>query len=529
MMPSLSKQQTLQLVRYICVFTIALLSGLLVYDHGMAIPDDGNLMMAARRVRAGQVPFRDFIHFFYAPGSVYLLALLQEFFGESYLLMRLMWTVAQSFSVLLVFAIAARFVPKPLALLPAVVVLLAPGPWFKAFYPFCGLLAFWGMCLYLERPSRLRAGLMGTICAFVLFFRQDIGVWAVLLSFASIALHHIFLHPRRWRNFWMEESWLLGAATILCAPFLLYMAAEDALWPMVRGLYIDTPALTASNYVSLAETMVGLAQRDLVLFLIYGFHILVSVGGFFLLFAQKSRLDRLRLGLLAVFNLLSLLPAVMMLALIRVLQADAMTWIIFTLGLGQIYRWARAITINYPHTRHCKKVSLYSLFAVLLAVPPAIVYDIYKTQGSRSALPLYTGNIRSLLNQNRPFNLRGEEIYLSEPSSNHILSILNYVEENTNPQDAILFFPTFSLYNYLTERPNPTRFIGLWTGLYRNEPLKSQIETELISDLEKQDVRYIIVVNPRGDSISRLVQDYLDRHYLRKRAPLIVYEKRPGK
>jgi hypothetical protein len=505
---------------HLTVLSAALASGLLVYNRGVAVADDGNMVMAALRVLEGQVPFRDFVHFFYSPGSVYLLAALYAVFGDSYLLLRVLWMVMQAFCVLLVFVVASRFVSRRWALLPTAVVWLMPGPWFKVSYPFCALLAFWGMLRYLEQPGPRRSAELGALCALTLLLRQDIGMWALALSPALIGAARLAQRgARSWPGFGTDLAWFAGLTAGLLLPVLAYFHAKDALLSMLSELFVVVPALTSSRWIRTALTLRDGWSQDPVLLVIYVFHYVSPLVGALLLRSKGSSTHRLPIAALLVFNLCVLSPALVSVSLIRIMQASYLNWIVFTALLSQ--------TTNLA-TRRPRSTVAIALLVLMLLLPLLYVANTYVTRGERSLAPTFTGTFAALLLNGKPLDIRGERIYVSEATFNLVTTTKQYLEANTTREDSVLFLPANSLFNYWFERDNPTKFIGLWTHLYGHPFLKHRIGLFFVSQLEEHEIPFVLYI----DTIPQLnlgpaVNRYLQRHYVPlANTPFPVYLRR---
>jgi len=77
--------------------------------------DEGLMLQAARRITAGQVPYRDFL-WAYGPAQPYLLALLFKVFGTSMLQWRIIRVLADAGIALTAWLLVAGRVPRPLGL-----------------------------------------------------------------------------------------------------------------------------------------------------------------------------------------------------------------------------------------------------------------------------------------------------------------------------------------------------------------------------------------------------------------------------
>lgn len=92
----------------------ALISGFTILQ-GIDPFDEGLVLQAARRVVAGQIPYRDFT-WSYGPAQPYLLAGLSKLFGVSLLDWRVLRALADAAVALMAYVLVRPHVPRPLAL-----------------------------------------------------------------------------------------------------------------------------------------------------------------------------------------------------------------------------------------------------------------------------------------------------------------------------------------------------------------------------------------------------------------------------
>lgn len=151
------------------------------YDVAVNWMDEGWLLMAVERILSGQVAYRDFYEF-YTPGRWYLFAGLFKLFGHQFLIVRIVWAFGLAVEVALIFKLARKVLPISYSLIPAMAVLLAPGPWQKTPFTLSMVVGIWLVVWYSSRPSLKRAAVMGIGSALILLFRQDTGVFFACLG-----------------------------------------------------------------------------------------------------------------------------------------------------------------------------------------------------------------------------------------------------------------------------------------------------------------------------------------------------------
>jgi len=146
--------------------------------------DEGQLLLAVRRIGEGQWPYADFVYP-YGPGYPLLLALAQQVLGPSLLWWRLVRVVADATVALLVFVIVLREAPLPVALLAWLIAetgMAEPGG--PGAFPIA--LAFGLGAFAVATAEAPRAGSWawrrpagaGALVALAAFWRVDFGIYA---------------------------------------------------------------------------------------------------------------------------------------------------------------------------------------------------------------------------------------------------------------------------------------------------------------------------------------------------------------
>jgi len=499
------------------VLIAALLVGVLTHDHGIELRDDGNIVRAAHRVLAGEVPYLDFKHFFYAPGRVYLLAAIYDLFGESYLASRWMWVVVRALLVLLVYFTGRELMPPVPALLPAAVVLLVPGPWFKTFYPFCGMFAFYAMLLYVRGPTALRAGILGGAVAFGLFFRQDMGMASMGAGALCIALANVLYAPRQWRRLAVHLAVMLAVTVGLLGPFLLYMASQDALAPMVEQLFREAPGMTATRHEKLLPALARLWENNPSCFLLGCCTPPVATLGGAVVLVVKRRVPEVftLTALLLVMNVATVVPAYLPILLMRFLQANHFTLILLVYSL---YLLAEHLLSKVEH-EPAARLLRGGAYALIAVIPALLVHHVFTSHES----PVSTGALPSLMALDQPVSFRGETIYLGErmyvrggsgTRASDVERVMGYVERYTEPGEPVVFMPNQSMYYYICDRPNPLAYIGLWAHRYvLDDQVAPAIIADYLDDLERVEPRYVFVGTTFHMGQAPALVDYLEQTY----------------
>ena len=156
--------------------------------------DEGQILLAARRVAQGDWPYADFV-FPYGPGHPLLLGSLEELLGPSLLWWRIVRVCADAAVALVVFVLVRREAPLPVALvawLIAAAAMAQPG----GSNPFAVAIAL-GLCAFAvatAEPPRAgrdtwrRCAAAGGLVALAGFWRVDFGLFAGLAVVVALAL-----------------------------------------------------------------------------------------------------------------------------------------------------------------------------------------------------------------------------------------------------------------------------------------------------------------------------------------------------
>lgn len=182
--------------------------------------DEGYFLELASRIMRGALPYRDF-DTYYTPAVFYLHALTFWLSGEqSVLPVRLVLAVVRTTGLVVLYLLARRIAPPPLALLPALIVFVVdpvpimwePHPGTYAYLAMLGTV--WWLTEHLD-VHRHRSLLLAGVAAGVAFaFKQNIGVFALLAAGAFLVLHE-----RPSRAPWPVDLARFGLVAVLCLSF----------------------------------------------------------------------------------------------------------------------------------------------------------------------------------------------------------------------------------------------------------------------------------------------------------------------
>jgi len=226
--PPVSGRRSLALLAALLVAG-ALVSGATALQ-GIQPNDEGLMLQAAARIADGQVPYADF-WWFYPPGQPYLLAALQEVFGPSLLVWRVVRALTDAVVAALAFGLARRAAGPGLALAAWAAAILAmaypsgPHP-----FPIALALALAALLAFERRPAT--AGILVGACA----------AWRI--EFAAFAALGVVLG--RPPGLWRFAAAAPATAVALYAPVMIASGVQPA-W----DLLVDYPLTDFRDYQAL--------------------------------------------------------------------------------------------------------------------------------------------------------------------------------------------------------------------------------------------------------------------------------------
>ncbi len=186
---------TIALMIFILVISLAYYGA---YYNKLAYPvkDYGCLLSGGARVSSGQMPYINFFSY-YPPLRYLVLGGWFKMLGVSVESSQLLLAFLLTLSNLLLFLVACRFLPRILALIPVIIHLIMPGPWWKVWFMLSVLTGLLFILRYIERPDKLRASLAGFACGIMIWIRQDIGCYLLLTLAVIFVITYLKKTPLR--------------------------------------------------------------------------------------------------------------------------------------------------------------------------------------------------------------------------------------------------------------------------------------------------------------------------------------------
>ncbi len=345
--------------------------------------------------------------------------------------------------------------------------------------------ALFAACCFFRWLNGERRGWLvatGALIGVSLLYSQEYG--AAISAGVAVA----FALRRDWRG----PLWLGVGVAAVATPLFGYYAAHDALIPMLRDV-VQYPAYMLAGYGKLP--FVGILEN---LPLDWS-----SLG------SRSS--ENLRLsyaipavclgGLVLALPMASIDPRHPFESLRRVSDALArdpvrLLWVV--IAIFGIVSFRSAMGRASLHRTHVVLPAATLLLTVALDRTVALFRaspELRRLAYWRLILLVLLAALGGFLQSAAPLTSVGESFtagshlvrHGSRPAgSQHVMRVTRWVQLNTEPNEPVLFLPNDGAYYYLTDRPNPIRFV------MGHQIVSEAHRAEVLNDLRRQPPRYIV-------------------------------------
>jgi len=496
---------------YLAIILVAGFSYYISYfNYGISLSDEGFFVYGAERVLQGQLPMSDFIS--YPPGSYFLLALLFKVFGVNLLVSRLMEMAFLLFNGVMMFFIGKRLMPRPMALIPAFLLIGFPGPWYKVFFTFGLLLPLVSLYRFLEKRSTLRIVTVGWCLGISLVFKFESFLCSFVTSLFVLFVaqawekEKVFIDGRRVKAFLKDVLFSWFGLLCVLLPFMVYyqwnsdlsalfLSFKESYAPSnieTTGGFFDKPSIVGA----ITKFHIGSLQHQLffLIVLLYLYVVCKLIVDFF----KEKREEFPVLLPVLIMGVLSLSYAYVNFDKSHLLQSAAMAYLLFGFVLH-----------STTEGRGMKsKIGLI----VLLSLLCLYILDNYKMRAY-----FHSGSIRCLYVINREgrnlFSSRKGSVYVEKRQWNTLNGLLRSFEGEKGYLLPLYYDP---MVNFLTGLENPTKYSILFPSFFQAKGRQEQV----IAGIERFDIKYLLI--PRllmGDEGSFRFSDYAPGlyEYVRRR------------
>lgn len=433
--------------------------------------DEGWLLSAVEKISHGGMPYVTSYQF-YSPGRFYVFALLFSIFGENILVVRLFWVLCHALLTLLIYRLSLYAVKGFYAFLPPLAVWLVPGPWHKTPFMLGTVTAFWLILRYVRFPRPINTFWMGFGIAFVLFFRQDVGLFYFVPA-AAVSLFSKVSDDRKLK----KRNFLIFMLAFLLPTFiwLSYFVVNGGGKEMFHQLVFAGAKGFATNplpYPRLFDIQAqGFWDKLLAIFGNGAFYLPILVLGVFLRFwiLERNELDILQRrfwDITAVSTLLGFNQ-------LRARPDFAHLWQVYPLVdiMTALILWR--ISFKRPRTAQAMLV----LFLLIIG------------GAGFSDNSLHHGGIRVLERRTSRLENPRAHVRLTPEEKSLYTDVENIIRKYTSKNEHIFLLPDIPLFYFLTGRKNPTR----WDVLRPSFIWNREEEKEAIELLEASKVKLVVI------------------------------------
>lgn len=479
---------------YILIFITAIAYNLPSFNVGINIADEGFLANGVLRSLNGEVPFRDFIS--YMPGSYLVFVPFFALFGANLLIIRIAWIIVRILSAILIFRITDSITSRTFAFLAALLFIIVPGPSHKSLVLLLGLVNIFVIVHYLKTRSLKSLLFSASVAALTFAFRQDITIYAIFTTLASILLLCLNDYVRSedktnryisLRNYLKSGVIYLAGIMVFIAPFILYAVMDVGLrQKLLYWFYATTSVTIPLPYPKL----IYLSSTDLFSNIRLSFEGLLFylpfiISGTLLIWIIQKVFRRESIGVthinvfaICIFALMTLNQVRLRADFPHLTQAMAPFYILYAYELGGIYRYMGRL---FTQRSWAKAVSLVLVFLL----PALYLADMVLYHGRD------VGSIGIIREKERLLSVNNAPVYLIKEESLIIDQVVTHIKTNTQPNDYIFVVPYQPMFYFLTDRRNPTYFDMILPGTLKDYAM----EIELIENLKRTRPKYIIYLD----------------------------------
>lgn len=465
-----------------------------VYNKYWAPFDEGIIAVAAQRLLAGEILYKDIFIVMYPPGQVYFLAAIFKIFAGSLIAGRIYAVLLSLIITMLVFFITRRLTGSlAISVLAYLVMLTSLAPRLGAIptpiWPgiLLALLAIYMFIRYLDASKLLYITASGLIIGAGIAFRHDIGIFALAAILVPLTLKAL-----KERSF-KAVSIFLAAIVLITAPWVSYFIRLSAGNGMFGSLIAFTSIHEKTARIFFPKPCFDLNMifhQSLYFINVNQFYIPVVAYTFIagLLFVKLLKRELFRpvnmsLLTIALFGILTFKevavradPAhlLMMISPAVIISAyigkDALTRK-FSVRPGILIKYILTIVLSF-------------LFCLL------IIKNIDKYMKNSYTKVFKKNIIRTSFEKGT--------IYVPKEEREDVLNAIKFIRENTDVGERIYLgnsvhwkddFGGTLLFYYLADRLPSTKFYELLPGLVTSKEFQEEVAGSLVA----KDVRFLIL------------------------------------
>lgn len=488
------------------IFLLSFLYNLYFLPYGISLIGEGYYVYSAEQVMEGRVLFRDIASFGLAPGQFYSLGFFMRLFGFNLLSERLYYLLFISVLAVVVFLISNRIIKNTFfSLLPSLLfIFFIQHKTDRLLFPMLTLLL---VILYDQTnpifKSKKFPFLIGLMTGLSVIFSQELGAvlaFSLLIFFfwkISFEKKKGFTKIDSKDIFWNIALYIIGSLAVVL-PVVLFFIVNNAFYQMIHYLiyfpfavYAKAQRLLPPNLLSMLllafknPSIRPLYNLSIAILFYFALSIYVLSALFFImkLFKNYSRADSYIL-LLLLFGIFSSTNAFVHADTPVLLFGMVPAIILGPFLLDSLYSNLKSKSSSQKRFKKRLFFCIITISLLLLLVYGQLVINptVYAEES----------NILILKNKDKysPLNLeraKGIMVRSDLARDKDIGNVVNFIKNNTLPSDNIFVVPYESMFNFLTDRDNPTKYNQFVPGQRDKET-----ELESIDLVEKAKTKFII-------------------------------------
>jgi hypothetical protein len=420
---------------------------------------------------------------------------------------RFLFALLEAAKCMLAFLLVRTVTRSWFAYLAPVLMMVAPGPWHKVFFPAFGFLALYFVVLALARRPvwHLAAGIVAGLAA---VFRQDVAGFAAVAGVVGLALE-----TARGRYGPIQAFKRLGllaaGAALVIGPVLLYFYRVNALGPMIHKITVDGMLDNMTNRLPfpglLARTAIDEPYLAYVLPVKAFFYLPFAVYALSLAMVVKALVARAwteRHTVLAVMFAASIMAFNQSLwrsDVGHLLQTMQYVFLLLPVVLAQgcwffVRRFGlvggRAGALRAALAAAAPLAVLWATVACTAATTDPDLAARFQREGLSVGDSEYVGSVLVKSGNTARLELPRARIRVTPGEARFFSEIGRFLDTNTRPGEYVLAVPQLQTVYFLFDRRNPTRYAHYRRAL---SPLE---ESRYIDDIVSHGTTYIFLTEP---------------------------------
>lgn len=499
----------------VVVFFCSFIFQLIIFDTYLNLYDDGIILVGAKRVLSGEIPYKDFWTM-YSPGQFYSLALIFYYFGESVFWLKILGFFSKSLIVSVSFVYICKFCRVGYAIFVIfILIFLLIAARHEAFPVFPSLAFSMLAILFFSENSNPRkisffyAGLLTGLSA---LFRHDIGFYTLLAVTSLLPIRFVF-NKKNSAVFGVEtikkySIYFLGIFFVL-SPFFIYFFIKVEVCDLYFSLIYFPSKVYALTRNLPFPSLLDFSGYNLISFSVY-LPLLTILPAIFFIKLNRSENPVIFFSLLLVFSLLIVLKGIVRVEIVHMLHAIMVSLCLLFIMIGFFY------------TKKLLKLLFLTISIAILFAFPLFKYSA----GFVIDNALEQVKLRKI-NAVNCFELKDSRLGCFTIESDY-KNAIKYVAENTQVSDRLYVGPARHdkiylnavAFYFLVDRKAVTKWHESHPGLQTTEAIQLEMISELTINPPKLiilDSRWDGVLEPNESSISSFIYDldaYISKNYI---------------